>query len=406
MELATRVLVIAAVLAGLGRTASADVVSDWNAMAVASGYAAGLLPPAHMRNVALVHVALFDAINSIAPRYTPYRVRLPAEPGTSRDAAAAAAAHFLLIRMYPGQAKELDALLQSSLSGVPNGQSRERGMQLGEQVAAAILAERKADGSEAPNTYRPFTTPGTYVPTLFPIATSWGSVKPFALKTGSQFRPAGPYALTSSQWTADYNEVKRMGAKTGSQRSAEQTEIARFWEYTGPGTYNPVVRQVAAAKQLQLSESARLFALVAMAGADAMIAVMDAKYAYNFWRPVTAIRNGDLDGNDATDRDPAWEPFITTPMHPEYPCAHCITQAAVATVLEAEFGNAVPTITLTSPTAPGASRHYVRLSDYVAEVVNARVYDGVHYRISGEVGAAMGRQIGAYTVQNSLKPVR
>jgi hypothetical protein len=304
------------------------------------------------------------------------------------------------------QAKELDAALQTSLAAVPEGPPKAQGIQLGEQVAAVILDERKADGADAPNTYRPFTAAGTYVPTVFPWAPSWGAVKPFALKTGSQFRPAAPYALTSAHWAKDYKEVKRMGAKTGSERSAEQTEIARFWEFIGPGTYNPVARQLSAAKHLEVMENARLFALVSMAGADALIAVLDAKYTYNFWRPVTAIRNGDLDGNDATDREPAWEPFIATPMHPEYPCAHCITQAAVASVLEAFFGDAVPTFTLTSPTAPGVTRSFGRLSDYVAEVINARVYDGVHYRTSGEVGAAMGRQIGAYTAQNYLKPVR
>ena len=153
-------------------------------------------------------------------------------------------------------------------------------------------------------------------------------------------------------------------------------------------------------------DNARLFALYAMAMADSYIAVFDAKYTYNFWRPVTAIRNGDIDGNDATERDPAWEPFIATPMHPEYPCAHCINSAAGAAVLEAFFGDAVPPFSLTSPTAPGVTRRFSRLSDYVSESIDARVYDGVHYRTSGEVGAAMGRKIGEYTVQNYLKPVR
>ena len=151
-------------------------------------------------------------------------------------------------------------------------------------------------------------------------------------------------------------------------------------------------------------DNARLFALVSMAAADALIAVFDAKYTYNFWRPVTAIRNGDLHGNSAVERDPLWEPYIPTPMHPEYPCAHCITQSAAARVMEAYFGDAIPPVKLTSTTAPGVTRSYARLSDYVNEVINARVYDGVHYRTSGEVGADMGRRIGEYTLDNHLLP--
>jgi hypothetical protein len=245
---ATRIIVIVSLLVGLAGPAPADVITDWNDTAVAAGYTARQLPPAHTRHVALVDVAMFDALNSIQPRYTPYWVQLSAAPGTSRDAAAAAAAHYLLVRMYPDQAKELDAAFQTSFAAVPEGPPKAQGIQLGEHVAAVILDERKADGADAPNTYRPFTAAGTYVPTGFPWAPSWGAVKPFALKTGSQFRPAAPYALTSTQWAKDYNEVKRMGAKTGSERSAEQTEIARFWEFIGPGTYNPVARQLSAAK--------------------------------------------------------------------------------------------------------------------------------------------------------------
>src|SRR5262245_39902252 len=194
-----------------------------------------------------------------------------------------------------------------------------------------------------------------------------------------------------------------MGAKAGSGRTAEQTDIARLWESTGPGLHTQVARQLARTKTHDLLDNARLFALYTMALADSYIAVFDAKYVYNFWRPVTAIRNGDTDGNDATVRDPAWEPLIPTPMHPEYPCAHCINSAAGAAVLEAFFGDSVPSFSLTSPTAPGVTRRFTRLSEYVRESIDARVYDGVHYRTSGEIGAAMGRKIGDYTVQNYLK---
>lgn len=360
----------------------------------------------HSRNMAIVHVAMFEAVNSIEPRYTPYRTRLQAAPGTSQDAAAAAAAHYALVRLFPEQTKDFDKALQASLASVADGPSKTDGIRLGEQAAAAILTERSKDGANAPNTYRPFTTAGKYVPTVFPAFSTWGAVRPFGLKTGDAVRPPAPYALTSPQWAKDYNEVKTMGAKTGSARTAEQTDIARFWELTGPATYNPVARQVAAAKGLDVLDNARLFALFAIATADAAIAIFDAKYAYNFWRPVTAIRNADMDGNAATERDPAWEPFISTPMHPEYPCAHCIFQGSAASVLRVLFGDSVPKFTMTSTTAPGVTRSFDRLSDYVTEVINARIYDGVHYRASGEVGAAMGQKIGEYTVQNYFKPVR
>ena len=401
-----RMSFITALLIELVVTAHADVITDWNDKVVAAGVQARQAPFVHTRSVAIVHIAMFDAINSIDRRYTSYRVQLSPAAGTSREAVAAAAAHFTLVRLYPDQAKDFDSLYQTSLAAVPDGEPKSHGIRLGEQVAAELLALRAKDGAEAPNTYRPYTTPSIYVSTVLPVGSNWGQVTPFALKESAQFRPAAPVSLQSVQWAKDCDEVKKMGAKTGSGRTAEQTDIARLWELTGPGLHNQVTRQLAATKNLDILDNARLFALYAMAMADSYIAVFDAKYTYNFWRPVTAIRNADIDGNDATERDPAWEPFIATPMHPEYPCAHCINSAAGAAVLAVFFGDAVPPFTLTSSTAPGVTRRFSRLSDYVSETIDARVYDGVHYRTSGEVGAAMGRKIGEYAVQNYLKPVR
>jgi hypothetical protein len=197
-----------------------------------------------------------------------------------------------------------------------------------------------------------------------------------------------------------------MGAKTGSARSEEQTRIARFWEFIGPGTYMPLALQVVQSRKLDLTDSARALALVSMAGFDAGIAVFDSKYAHNFWRPVTAIRNGDRDDNPDTERDDRWEPFIPTPMHPEYPCAHCTFQSSAATTLRSLYGNDIAEVKLVSTTAPGVERRFTRLSDYVDEVINARIYDGVHYRTSGEVGAEIGRQIGEYTVATYFRPLR
>ncbi len=198
--------------------------------------------------------------------------------GTSREVAAAAAAHFALVRLYPDRAKEFDSAYQTSLAAVPDGAPKSSGIQLGEQVAAEILTLRAKDDADAPNTYRPYTSAGIYVPTTLPVGSSWGQVTPFALKEGSQFRPAAPVSLQSAQWAKDCDKVKRMGAKTGSARTAEQTDIARFWEFTGPGLHNPVARQLAATKNLDLLDNARLFALYAMAMADSYIAVFDAKY--------------------------------------------------------------------------------------------------------------------------------
>ncbi|MBZ0168848.1 PAP2 superfamily protein [Candidatus Methylomirabilis lanthanidiphila] len=404
MESVKRIGVIAATLVVLADVADADIISDWNRKMVSAGVRAkaGAMQG---RNAAIVHVAMFDAVNAIERRYTPYRVQPTAASGTSREAAAAAAAHFLLTRLYPDQVRDLDMFYRASLAAIPDGEPKSQGIQLGEKVAAEIFEWRAKDGADAPNTYRPYTAAGTYVPTALPSGFSMANTMPFALKQGSQFRPGAPYALQSAQWAKDYNEVKTMGVARGSARSAEQSVIARFWELPDPDIY-AIVQQLAAAKKLDVIETARLFALVAMTTADVRIAFYDAKYTYHFWRPVTAIRNGDIDDNDATERDPAWEPFRPTPMHPEYPCGHCVAAAAAAGVLEALFGDTVPTFTLTSPTAPGVRRSFIRLSDYVAEVTNARVYGGMHYRTSGEVGAAMGRKIGEYTVQHYLKPVR
>lgn len=396
------VLMMSALMA-FEQPVATDPIGDWVDRAAAAGYRLSQTPPMNSRNVALVAIAMFESINAITPRYAPYRALPTAKPGTAPEVAAAAAAHYLLVRLYPDQAASFDAPYREALAAVPDGAPKTDGIELGERVAAALLDARKDDGSNAGNTYRPFTAPGTYVPTTMPMGTQWAGSKPLALKSGDQFRPAKPYTLSSAQWAADYNEVKRLGAKEGSQRTPEQTEIARFWEFVGPGTYVPVARAVSAAKDLGLLERARVYALTTITASDALVAVLDAKYTYAFWRPITAIRNGDLDSNSATERDPAWEPLIQTPMHPEYPCAHCITQSGVATVLASVAGDSVP-FSLTSPTAPGVTRRYACLSDYAAEVLEARIYDGVHYRQSGNVGAAMGRQIGTYIAEHTLRP--
>jgi hypothetical protein len=272
-------------------------------------------------------------------------------------------------------------------------------------VAAKILETRAKDGADAADAYRPKTKPGVYVPTPITVTPMWPNVKPFAMTSPSQFRPEPPIALNSEQWANDYNEIKELGARTSSKRSAKQTEDARFWLITGPQSTDPVARQLAAVKGMNVIDNARVMALTAVALADAYIAVMDAKYHYDFWRPITAIRNGDTDDNPATERDATWQPIDNTPMHPEYPCAHCIGSAALAAVGEAVFGTAdVPEIAVTSSSAPGVTHRWTNLRAYADEVAYARIWAGFHYRFSVRVGQDMGRKIGQYVVNNVMQP--
>jgi len=259
----------------------------------------------------------------------------------------------------------------------------------------------------APDVYRPHTAPGVYVPTMVPAVPHWGKRRPWLMTRGDQFRPGPPPGLTSEAWARDYNEIKAVGSKNSTQRTPEQTAIAKFWEATAPAVYWPVARAVASAPGREVTDNARLFAVAAMAMDDGLIAVFDAKYTYNFWRPVTAIRNGDLDGNDATERDPGWTPFIDTPMHPEYPCAHCIVSGSLGAVLAAEIGaGPAPKLSSASSTAGGAVRTWTSVRDFTQEVAVARIYDGVHYRNSTEVGSEMGRKIGELAVKSFPKPTR
>jgi hypothetical protein len=389
----------------LATPARADVIDDWHDRAVAAVYATHQSPVAQGRTVTMVDLAMFEALNAISPRYRPYLTQLPASPQASAQVAAAKAAHDVLVSLCPTQTVALGEALQAALATERDDDARRDGEALGARAAAVLLANRRNDGSDRPDEYRPATAPGTYVPTVLPAASQWGLVRPFALAEGAQFRPGAPYALTSEDWARDYNEVRRLGAKRNSGRSADQSQIASFWEMVGPATYSPLAQQVAGSRHLDLLGHARWLALVSMATSDTSIAVFDAKYAYGFWRPITAIRNGDRDGNDATPRDPSWEPFLPTPMHPEYPCAHCAVQGSAARVLELLGGNDIATVSLTSDTAPGAVRRYSRLTDYVAEVVNARIYGGMHYRRSGEVGVELGRRVAEEVVKRQLLPL-
>jgi hypothetical protein len=356
---------LAALLTGLPAVALADVVTDWNERALASVAADKQRPPDAARTMAIVHVAMFDAVNCIDGRYAPYRVKQPGPAGSSREAAAVSAAHATLIKLFPDQRAALDAAYTASVAQIADGDARRAGIAVGERVAAEIVALRASDGAGAATAYRPYTASGTYVPTPLPVSSQWGGVT----------------------------------------RTPEQPDSARFWAVAGPASWDPLVRRLAAQPGRRLVDNARLFALVEMAASDAFIAVFDAKYAFGFWRPITAIRNGDIDGNDATVRMADWEPLIDTPLHPEYPCAHCITSSAIGVVLESEFGGRpIPVVSMTSPSAPGVIRRWSSIRDYVDEVSAARIYGGIHYRTSARVGQEMGRRIGALVVARQLKP--
>ncbi len=398
---------LAAAIVSLPYVCTADVVLDWNELALARVVDARQSPPDGARTMAMVHVAMFDAINAVEQRYAPYAFREGAPPGASADAAAVAAASSVLVKLFPDRAQAVEEAYAASIARMPDGSGKTSGIALGREVGARCLSMREKDGTGVPGIYRPRTTPGVYVVTVLPVSTEWPKVKPWFMSDGAQFRPGPPPSLASAEWARDYNEIKDVGGRQSAVRSAQQTEAARFWTLIGAPSWNPVVRSLALSGHLDLVDNARLFALVNMAASDAFVAVFDAKYAHNFWRPITAIRNGDLDGNDATNLDPEWLPLVDTPLHPEYPCAHCITAGAIGEVLETQFGKGeVPPITMTSPTAPGVTHRWTRISDYVQEVGNARVWGGIHYRNSTQVGETMGRKIGALAGQNLLKPLK
>jgi hypothetical protein len=397
-------LLVAVALTAPAPSACADVITDWNEKAVA--FVTGkMAPAAAQRVVTIMQVAMFDAVNSIEPRYRPYLTQLPAAASTSKEAAAAAAAGTVLASLNPQAEGELRGAMTAYLATIPDSDAKAQGIKLGEAVAATILEARANDGADAPDSYRPKTKPGVYVPTPPMISSTWPNLKPFALASQSQFRPEPPIALTGEQWAVDYNEIKDLGAKTSIKRSARQTEDARFWLITGPQSADPIVRQLAKAKEMSVIDCARFMALVAVAAADAGIAVFDAKYQYDFWRPVTAIRNGDIDDNPATERDATWQPIDSTPMHPEYPCAHCLVSGAVAAAIEAALGTAeIPEVSMTSTTAPGVTHRWTNIRAYNEEVSHARIWAGFHYRFSVRVGQDVGRKVGRYVVDTVMQP--
>jgi hypothetical protein len=386
--------------------AAANAALDWNETAIGSVNTARQLGAISVRSMAMVHAAMFDAVNATQPRYQAFKYKGPAPAGASADAAAATAAHAVLVKLFPDQKAKLDETLAAALAKVPAGASRDDGAAAGRASAEALLAWCADDGVGAPYAWRPITKPGVYVPTAITVGDDFANSRPWMLKSRDQFRPPPPPALTSATWARDYNEIRSLGGRASTARSQEQTQVGQFWIVTGAPAYNSVMRQALIQKNTNLLDSARLLALAYIAQTDALVAVFDAKYHYNLWRPVTAIRNGDQHDNPAVQREATWLPLVDTPMHPEYPCAHCISAASALSVLQSQLGDNFSVMTMTSPTAPGVTRRWERLSDVVQEVSNARVWSGVHYRFSTEAGMKVGKDIGAYAVANYMQPLR
>ncbi|MGH6610083.1 MAG: vanadium-dependent haloperoxidase [Burkholderiaceae bacterium] len=384
-----RTFVAASLLTSVVLNANADVITDWNVKAGEIITESKMGTPPAIRVMAIVQTAVDNAVTAASR--------------ASVDAAVASANRVTLTKLIPAQQAAIDAAYQAALSQIADGPAKLAGIVAGEKAASAVLAKRLDDGAGTAEAYRPHTTAGVYVPTPTPAVPQWAQRKTWLMSTASQFRPAPPPALNSSTWTRDYNEIKQLGSKNNSTRSAEQSDIARFWEYSLPAIYYAAVRSVANMPGRDVAQNARLFAAVSQAMDDGMISVFDAKYQYNFWRPTTAIRNGDIDGNDETQRDASWASLVDSPMHPEYPSAHSILAGAVGTVLKAEIGNAqMPVLSTASPTAKGAVRRWANPDDFMREVALSRVYAGIHYRTSIDVGLAMGKQIGDLTVQKFL----
>lgn len=366
----------------------ADVVTAWNLTAGELLIQSRMGTPPAVRAMAIVQTAVHEAVADAQ--------RLQANP----DAAVAAANRATLLQLMPQQEADINAAYRKAMDKLGNAPAVAEGAAAGEHAARRVLAWRASDGAPAKDAYRPHTTSGQYVPTASVATPHWGQRKPWLMNDGAQFRPAPPPALDSEAWARDFNEVKALGGKTSAQRTAAQTEVAKFWEFSLPPIYMGVLRSVADAPGRSVAQNARLFAAATQAMDDGLIAIMDAKYHYGFWRPVTAIRNGDRDGREDTAIEGGWAPLIDTPMHPEYPSAHSVLAASMGEVLKADSaGRRRPELSTSSPTAGGATHRWPSVEAFSEEVSLARIWAGIHYRTSTEVGLAMGRRVGALAAQ-------
>jgi hypothetical protein len=408
-----------------------NTVAQWDEIAQNTVVASGAFQNEGLVYMAYVSAAVYDASTSIEGRYEPYGGRIAAPGGASTDAAVIEAAYRTLASYFPSPrpagAPDLESLHTQALAALPEGQAKSAGIAVGAAAADQIIGLRRGDGRLTPiGTSSPFSpTPGPGVwrrtpPAFAPPQTPWvGAVRPFVLEGGDQFLPAAPLPLSSHAWATAFAEIKAYGGSVRSARTSEQTDIARFWSTNVIGQYNQALRDLAAARGLSLLETARLMAMVNIVGADAQISVMNAKYHYGFWRPVTAIDPGAVsasdggpvpgfsDGNRSTVEEAGWRSLLTTPNHPEYPAAHGSLTSAMAEVFSEFLGTKRIELTLTStvvPTMP--TRYFEHARDLRKEIVEARLWGGLHYRFSSLAGVAMGRQVARYDLDHAFGPVR
>ena len=390
----------------LASPSRADVITDWNQTAIAAMKAANIAGNPWSRNMAMVHVAMSDAVNSVQNKYAIYAPGGAPASSASAEAAAAAAARTVLLQQVPAQKALIDQAFEASTKDIPDGAAKKDGIAIGEKCGAAIMADRASDGTTVPDTYRPVTSPGVWIPTTPPIA-EYARATPWVMKSADQVRPARHRISRASSMRATTTRPRRWAAPRAPSAPPSRSRPSSSGPSSISGRRGRRRRvNCRPRRTCPLAENARLFALLNMGTANTFITDWDAKFTYNFWRPVTAIRNGDQDGNDATERDAAWTPLNATPMHPEYPSQAAIIAGVSMGVLEAVFGaNPSTPVVASDLIDPKAQRRYANVKEMADEVQNVRIWGGVHFRNSLDVGYQMGRKIAVFLVENSIKPM-
>lgn len=393
-------------------SARADEVIFWNQQAMQAIRNTSMNPPMASRALAIAHAAMYDAVNAIEGTHRPYNYQTLADPSCSKEAAVAQAAYATLSTLFPTQAVNLQAQLTARLALIPDGAPKTLGIGLGQTVGDAMLQARANDGSAFnPGPYTGGNNIGQWRPTPPGFANgllpAWGQVTPFAMTSGSQFRQGPPPSVNSAEYTAAYNEVKELGSATSATRTADQTNMARFWADGGgtstpPGHWNRIAQDVGMAQNNTLHENARMFALLNLATADSGIACWDMKYQYEFWRPVTGIREGDNDGNNDTVGDAGWTPLIGTPPFPGYTSGHSTFSGSAAVILARFFGTDNIAFTSSAEGFAVPDRSFTSFSQAATEAMNSRMYGGIHFRFDNEVGLLMGHGIGNHVYDNYL----
>jgi hypothetical protein len=399
--------------------ARADAVTDWNSFANAAIFSTGPTAHAAVLSTAMVQGAVYDAVNAIAGGYVPYLPTPAADPLYSQDAAAATAAFRVASALVPSQLGTLQAHYDASLLAIPDGPAETGGIAVGEAAAAAMLLARENDGRNGPFTFVLGTTPGVWRPSppFFALdPTPWvGNVTPFLLPNAAMLRSKGPNDLKSKAYADDFNEVKSIGSLTSTTRTADETMAAIFWQAQPGGLYGGVMRSLSARFTLSTAQNARLFAMVSLAGADGAIACWNDKYYWNFWRPTDAIHEAASDGNRRTDADPDWKPLfdpstpttplLSTPAFPDHPSGHSCVSSASLHAMQDFFGTDKIAFNITSSRFPTQPRHYERFSLALKEVIDARVWGGIHFRTADEQGAVIGKKVAHWERKHYFQPV-